>query len=110
MENREDLGSYREVSLTLVPVEIMEQIHLESMLRHMENEEVLADSRHGFTKGKSCLTNLWVFCGRFTMMVDGGRALDILYPDLSKAFELPHMTSLSLKWRDIILMGGPVSG
>ncbi|CAM5085183.1 unnamed protein product [Eretmochelys imbricata] len=65
----------------------MEQVLKESILKYLEERKVIRNSQHGFTKGKSCLTNLIAFYDEITGSVDEGKAVDVLFLDFSKAFD-----------------------
>lgn len=81
----------------------MEQILLESTLRHVKKNKVVGDSEHGFAKGESCLTNL-------LELQDRGKAVEVICLALCKAFHAVRHDTLFLDWRDINLIDGPLDG
>jgi len=55
---KENPGNYRLVRLTSILGKMMEQLILDVIIKQVEEKKVIRSSQHGFTKGKSCLTNL----------------------------------------------------
>lgn len=86
-----DPGNYWPFSLPSMLGKIMKWIVLEDMLRHIEEREVVEDNKHGFTKSKSCLNNLFSSYDGVTASVDKGRVSDVICMDFSKPFDMvPH--------------------
>jgi len=55
---KEDPVNYRPVGLTSIRGKMMEQLILQVIIKQVEEKKIIRTSQHGFTKGKSCLTNL----------------------------------------------------
>ncbi|CAM4662125.1 unnamed protein product [Lepidochelys kempii] len=75
----------------------MEQVLKKSILKHLEERKVIRNSQHGFTKGKSCLANLIAFYDEITGSVEMGKAVDVIYLDFSKSFDMVSHSILASK-------------
>ena len=88
---KKECGNYRPVSLTSQVSKVFETLVRDAILDHLYSKKLIRETQHGFTKGKSCLTNLLKFLEEVTKYVDEGNPVDVLYLDFSKAFDkVPH--------------------
>ena len=69
----------------------MESIIKDEIIKHLNIFKLINESQHGFTKGRSCLTNLNEFFDKVTDAIDKGKHFDCIYLDFAKAFDkVPH--------------------
>ena len=88
---KEEPGNHRPVSLTSVPGKVMERFILCALTRHVKDNRRIRPSQHGFMKGRSSLTSLISFYDQVIHLVEDGKAVDVVYLDVSKAFDtVPH--------------------
>ncbi|CAM4702633.1 unnamed protein product [Caretta caretta] len=85
---KSDPGNYRPVSLTSVVCKVLGKFLKEKVVEVNGKWDKI---QHGFTKGRSCQTNLISFFETVTDFLDKGNTVDLIYLDFSKAFDtVPH--------------------
>ena len=79
--SRSMAGDYRPVSLTCLASKLMESCMRDAMLKHLLENNLNTPDQHGFTKGRSCLTNLLETIESWTEDVDQGDGVDVILLD-----------------------------
>jgi hypothetical protein len=83
--------NYRPISLTSTCCKVAERIVKEAVLAHIEKNQLLNNSQHGFLPRRSCLTSLLLFFELLTNNVEQGLDTNVIYIDFAKAFDsVPH--------------------
>jgi hypothetical protein len=82
--SRELACNYRPVSLTMQVCKVLESFLRDSIVEHLNKYRLIGETQHGFSKGRSCLTNLLTFFEDVTDYVDKGNAVDVIYLDFQK--------------------------
>ncbi|RMC15908.1 hypothetical protein DUI87_08113 [Hirundo rustica rustica] len=93
-KGQDDLGNCRPVSLTLVQGNVTEQFSLSAITWHVQDNQRIRPSHHGFRKGRSCLTNVISFYGKVAHLVDEGKAVNVFSLNFIKAFDTIYYSIL----------------
>ena len=88
-------SNYRPVSLTSVPCKVFESIIVKALTNH--TNPCIYSGQHGFLMGRSTETQLLETLNDWTSALDAGKVIDILYLDISKAFDSVSHTKLISK-------------
>ena len=82
-----DPASYRPVSLTSHLIKVFERIIRISIIKHLENNNLLPKNQHGFIAGRSCLSQLLQQIEQLIRAWEEGKTTDTIYLDFAKAFD-----------------------
>ena len=84
-------ANYRPISLTSLVCKVQESIIRDCINEHLTRNGLQTEVQYGFTKGKSCKSNLIDCMEAWTKALDKGDAIDVIYLDFRKAFDsVPH--------------------
>ena len=80
-------ANYRQVALTSHLVKIFEKILRKKIVHHLEVNQLLNETQHGFRAGRSCLSQLIAHYDKILSLLDQGANVDVIYLDFAKAFD-----------------------
>ena len=89
--NKNMAGNYRPVSLTSIVCKVFEGFIRDALCQQLLDHDLLSKEQFGFTRGRSCVTQLLVTLQDWLGMLDEKIPVDAVYLDLKKAFDtVPH--------------------
>lgn len=99
------LANYRPISITPTPMKILEKIIREKLLCWLDKCNILPPEQHGFLKGASTATQLLDSTFEWGSALNNNLSVDIIYFDLSKAFDRVNHSKLILRLNQIGIDG-----
>ena len=104
-ENKSLPANYRPISLTSHIIKILERIIRNKIIQHLESNNLLSEQQHGFRKHRSTLTQLLDHFDSILQILEKNQNADILYIDLSKAFDKVNHQTLLYKLEKMKISG-----
>lgn len=95
--DKSNVKSYRPIALLSNFLKLFECILSEAIVSHVESK--LSPDQHGFIKGRSTMTNLCEFTQMVSKALDHRLQVDVVYTDMTKAFDRVNHCILLCKLR-----------
>ena len=109
-KKRSEPSSYRPVSLTSNLAKVLEHILKIQIQDHIEGNNLINSSQHGFRKSRSCLTQLLSHYDSILKSLEAGAVHDVVYLDFEKAFDSVDRYILSHEMKKICITDTLVFG
>ena len=84
-DNKDHAENYRPISLLSLVSKVMERCVFNAIKEHVAS--LITRCQHGFIAGRSCVTQLIEVLDSIGSLLDSGGQIDIVYMDMSKAFD-----------------------
>ena len=89
-------ANYRPIALTSLIIKLFEKIVRTNIAEHLDSNNLLNNSQHGFRKGRSCVSQLLNHYDKILSLLESGLNVDVIYLDFAKAFDkVDHAIVLS---------------
>ena len=85
--SKSEPSNYRPISLTSVPGKLMERIIQIAIVNHLQTNNLINHTQHGFLPRKSTVSNLIEYMDAVTKLIDSGKPVDSIYIDYAKCFD-----------------------
>ena len=89
--DKHNASNYRPISLTSICCKVMEHILCHSIMKHLEENQILSNFQYGFRPAHSCEVQLLTLVEEIHHSLDCHHQVDLIMLDFSKAFDtVPH--------------------
>ena len=102
-DNKDHVENYRPISLLSIISKVLERCVLIRLRDHLLL--MLDRAQHGFIPGKSCVTQLVEVIDYIGSLLDSGKQTDVIYLDMSKAFDKVQHSLILDKLRQYNISG-----
>ena len=80
-------ANYRPIALTSHLIKVFEKVMRNKIVLFLKDHHLFNDSQHGFTEGRSCLSQLLAHYDKILTILESGVNVDTIYLDFAKAFD-----------------------